>query len=241
MNRTAVTPLATMVSTKASLESISREDLVAFHKAWFHPSRFIVAGELASGKLVSVLEPHLASAGGVWALYPALDAVLLALVARAVLAHRLQPYPSHDETVISQMARAVFGSDNPIYVVLQFATAAILILAANTAFADFPRLASILGHDRYLPRQFQYRGDRLSFNVGIVVLSMFAAALVVAELAGVHHRETGQPTVVHPAVQTDVRAGRHLRATQRQVLVHGLESRRAALARSVQEKIIAIF
>jgi amino acid transporter len=70
----------------------------------------------------------------------------------ALLAHRLHPYPSHDETVISQLGRAVFG-DGPIYVVLQFATAAILTLAANTAYADFPRLSSIIARDGYLPRQ----------------------------------------------------------------------------------------
>ncbi|MGH8972818.1 MAG: APC family permease [Acidimicrobiia bacterium] len=98
----------------------------------------------------------------------------------SVLAHRLQPYPSHDETVISQMGRVVFGDDNPIYVVLQFATAAILILAANTAYADFPRLTSIIARDGYLPRQFANRGDRLVFSNGILFLAGASIALIVA-------------------------------------------------------------
>ena len=98
----------------------------------------------------------------------------------SVLAHRLQPYPSHDETVISQMGGAVFGSDNPIYVVLQFATAGILVLAANTAYADFPRLSSIIGGDGYLPRQFANRGDRLVFSNGILFLAGASAGLIVA-------------------------------------------------------------
>jgi amino acid transporter len=98
----------------------------------------------------------------------------------SVLAHRLQPYPSHDETVLSQMGRAVFGDDNPIYVVLQFATAAILILAANTAYADFPRLTSIIARDGYLPRQFANRGDRLVFSNGILFLAGASIALIVA-------------------------------------------------------------
>lgn len=98
----------------------------------------------------------------------------------SVLAHRLQPYPSHEETVISQMGRVVFGDDNPIYVVLQFATAAILILAANTAYADFPRLSSIIARDGYLPRQFANRGDRLVFSNGILFLAGASAALIVA-------------------------------------------------------------
>ncbi len=98
----------------------------------------------------------------------------------SVLGHRLQPYPSHDQTVISQMGRAVFGSDNPIYIVLQFATAGILLLAANTAYADFPRLSSIIARDNYLPRQFATRGDRLVFSNGILFLSGASAGLIVA-------------------------------------------------------------
>jgi amino acid transporter len=98
----------------------------------------------------------------------------------SLLADRLQPFPTHDETVISQMGRAVFGSDNPIYVVLQFATAGILVLAANTAYADFPRLTSIIARDGFLPRQFANRGDRLVFSNGIVFLAAAAAGLIVA-------------------------------------------------------------
>jgi len=97
----------------------------------------------------------------------------------SVLAHHLQPYPSHAETVISQMARAVLG-EGPLYVVLQFATAAILTLAANTAYADFPRLSSIIASDGYLPRQFANRGDRLVFSNGIVFLAGSAGLLIVA-------------------------------------------------------------
>ena len=67
------------------------------------------------------------------------------------------------------MGRAVFGDGTSVYFVLQFATAAILILAANTAYADFPRLSSIIARDGYLPRQFANRGDRLVFSNGIVV------------------------------------------------------------------------
>ena len=98
----------------------------------------------------------------------------------SVLAHRLHPVPSEDETVMSQLARHVFGGAGVAYWVLQICTFLILILAANTAFADFPRLASILSKDRYLPRQFANRGDRLVFSNGIVILAIFAALLIVA-------------------------------------------------------------
>ena len=87
--------------------------------------------------------------------------------------------PASDETVLSQLGRVVLGDGSFLYVVLQIATALILVLAANTSFADFPRLSSILARDRFLPRIFQFRGDRLAFTSGIVTLALFAIALLV--------------------------------------------------------------
>src|SRR5256885_17253709 len=81
---------------------------------------------------------------------------------------------------MSQLGTAVFGSGTVLYVLLQFATAAILTLAANTAYADFPRLSSIIARDGYLPRQLANRGDRLVFSNGILVLSAMAALLIIA-------------------------------------------------------------
>lgn len=75
------------------------------------------------------------------------------------------PNDATHETVLSQVARTVFGV-GPVYTLIQVATALILVLAANTAFADFPRLASLLGRDGYLPRQLTHRGDRLVFPMG---------------------------------------------------------------------------
>ena len=98
----------------------------------------------------------------------------------AVLAHHLAPVPSENETLLSVMGRAVFGSGTPMYLILQVSTFAILVLAANTAYADFPRLSSIIARDGYLPRQLANRGDRLVFSNGILVLSGAAAVLIVA-------------------------------------------------------------
>src|SRR4051812_14368930 len=97
----------------------------------------------------------------------------------SVLAHHLKPYPSHDQTVMAQMGLAVFGN-GPMFVLLQFATAAILTLAANTAYNGFPSLSSIIARDGYLPRQLAHRGDRLVFSNGIIVLAAAAAGLLVA-------------------------------------------------------------
>ena len=86
---------------------------------------------------------------------------------------------SDHETVISQLGRAVFGV-GPIYYILQFSTMGILVLAANTSFADFPRLASLLARDGFMPRRFAFRGERLAFNAGIITLSVIAIVVLVA-------------------------------------------------------------
>ena len=96
----------------------------------------------------------------------------------SILASRLHPFPTHTETVNSQMARVLFG-EGVFYWVIQLSTCAILILAANTAYADFPRLSSIIAKDGYLPRQFGNRGDRLVFSNGIVFLAVAASVLIV--------------------------------------------------------------
>ena len=96
-----------------------------------------------------------------------------------LLAHAYHAMPSDQETVVSQIARGVFGGRGVPYYLVQVATMLILVLAANTAYADFPRLASILARDRYLPRQLMNQGDRLAFSNGIVGLSLFAGILLV--------------------------------------------------------------
>jgi amino acid transporter len=86
--------------------------------------------------------------------------------------------PRHEETVISQLARHVFGG-GAIYFEIQAVTMLILLLAANTSFADFPRLSFFLARDRFIPRQFATQGDRLVFSNGILILSGLAALLLV--------------------------------------------------------------
>jgi amino acid transporter len=98
-------------------------------------------------------------------------------ISTSYLAQHYGVMPTAAETVTSQLGRHIFGN-GPLYFLLQYATFALLVLAANTAFADFPRLASILAGDRYMPRQFAARGDRLAFSNGIVALAMLAIVLV---------------------------------------------------------------
>jgi amino acid transporter len=96
----------------------------------------------------------------------------------AYFAHFYRILPNEHETVLSQLARTVF-SRGVVYYFIQFATALILILAANTSYADFPRLSSIMANDRYLPRQLSNRGDKLVFSNGILILGTVSALLLV--------------------------------------------------------------
>ena len=93
------------------------------------------------------------------------------------LAHHYQVMPTTSETVLSILGRHIFGG-GPLYYALQYTTFAVLVLAANTAFADFPRLAGILANDKYMPRQLAARGDRLAFSNGILMLALVAWLLV---------------------------------------------------------------
>jgi len=110
-------------------------------------------------------------------------AVLLTtmFIGTSVMAYFYRVHPHENETVISQFARIIFtGPMGWFYYVIQGATALILILAANTSFADFPRLASLLARDRFMPRQFATRGDKLVFSNGIIILAVFSGLLVTA-------------------------------------------------------------
>ena len=97
----------------------------------------------------------------------------------SALAHGMDVIHTHESerTVVGEIAHTAFGGGIGFYV-LQIATTAILILAANTAYQDFPRLSSILAHDRFMPRQFMNRGDRLVFSNGILILSVLAGLLI---------------------------------------------------------------
>ncbi len=96
----------------------------------------------------------------------------------SLLASALRVVPAEDQTIVSQIARALFG-EGLFYYLVQASTTLILVLAANTSFADFPRLSSLLARDRYAPRQFRTLGDRLVFSNGVLILAALAAVLIV--------------------------------------------------------------
>ena len=95
------------------------------------------------------------------------------------LSRHIEAIPSHHETIISQMARTIFGEGNILYLAVIAGTALILLMAANTSYADFPRLAALQAADGFLPRQLTYRGGWLVFSWGILTLALAASLLVI--------------------------------------------------------------
>ena len=101
------------------------------------------------------------------------------------LAKEVRAVPSESETVISQLARTVFNGQGLPYLLVILGTTVILILAANTAFAGFPRLSAMLAKDGFMPRQLTYRGSRLVYSYGIIALAAVASILIVIFQASV--------------------------------------------------------
>jgi amino acid transporter len=114
----------------------------------------------------------------------AIFGVLFLGIAYLVTVLGIVPDPSEQQTVLSQLVRTLTGT-GPVLFLAQFATALLLILAANTSFADFPRLSSFLARDGFMPRQFGFRGERLAFTTGIVSLSAMAVVLLITFAASV--------------------------------------------------------
>jgi amino acid transporter len=109
----------------------------------------------------------------------ALGLILIALfVGITFLVYVFHVVPVAGETTNSQLARRVFGQ-SPFYYLVQAVTALILVLAANTSFADFPRVASFLARDGFVPRQFANRGDRLAYSNGILILTVLSVGLLI--------------------------------------------------------------
>lgn len=115
-----------------------------------------------------------------------MSAILSSLfLAITFLAIQIGGLPSEEETIISQLARTAFQSRGIFYLLAITSTTVILMMAANTAFADFPRLSALIAQDGFLPRQFAYRGSRLVYSRGIAALALITCLLIIAFSASV--------------------------------------------------------
>ena len=139
--------------------------------------------EAISNGVTAFKEPRSKNAGRTLLWMSAILAFLFLSI--SLISASIHAVPSETETVISQLVRTVYGSQGIIYLVIIAGTAIILIMAANTAFADFPRLSALQAGDGFLPRQLTFRGSRLVFSRGIVTLAVFASLLIVLFKANV--------------------------------------------------------
>ncbi len=145
-------------------------------RAFSNGTTALTGVECISNGVTAFKEPrtHNASRTMIW-MSALLGALFLGIT---FLLSQIGAVPSETETVISQLARTVFGGRGLLYLGTIVATTLILILATNTAFADFPRLTAIIGQEGFLPRYFTYRGSRLVYSYGIIALTFIAGLLI---------------------------------------------------------------
>lgn len=152
-------------------------------KAFASGTTAVTGVEAISNGITAFKEPRSKNAG----LTLIMMAVILGslLMGIAILSTHVQAVPSEYETVVSQLVRTVYESRGILYLMTISATTVILIMAANTAFADFPRLGALVAADTFLPRQLAYRGSRLVYSRGIIALAVIASGLIAAFNASV--------------------------------------------------------
>lgn len=178
--------VADVPDTQATLRQIQTFSpwilLAVLMKAFSHGCAALTGIEAVANGIQAFKEPAEVNAGKTM-MYMGLilGAIFLGVTWLAYALPGIVPPSMHAEhaTVVSQLAAGVFGQGSLLYMDVQLLTALILILAANTSFAGFPRLGSILAHDGYLPRQLMNLGDRLVYSNGILILSFFAIILIV--------------------------------------------------------------
>ncbi len=163
--------------------SIQTVSLFLLLKAFSSGTSAVTGVEAISNGITAFKEPRSKNAGRtlIWMGF-ILGSLMLAMT---VLSHYVQAYPSEREALISQLARTIYGNQGILYFLTIISATVILIMAANTAFADFPRLSALVAADGFIPRQFTYRGSRLVYSRGIVALALIASGLIVVFKASV--------------------------------------------------------
>lgn len=152
-------------------------------KAFASGTTALTGVEAISNGITAFKEPRSINAGKTLIMMAAiLGSTMFAIT---YLANVVGALPSEEETLISQLARTAFDTRGGLYLVVMAATTVILLMAANTAFAGFPRLSAMVGQDGFLPRQLAFRGSRLVYSRGIVMLALIAALLIIIFQASV--------------------------------------------------------
>jgi len=167
----------------AEMATLQQVSIFLILRAFSNGTSAVTGVEAISNGITAFKEPRSKNAGItlIW-MAVILGSLLLGIT---FLAYHIQAIPSESETVISQLARTVFGGRGFMYIATITATTVILVLAGNTAFAGFPRLSALVAEDGFLPRQLTYRGSRLVYSYGIVLLAIVSGLLVVLFKASV--------------------------------------------------------
>jgi amino acid transporter len=175
-----------VVSSPPEIEMLQSLQPITFFlilKAFSSGTTAVTGVEAISNGITAFKEPRSSNAGKTLiAMSVILGSLLVGITFISVQIHAV---PSEAETVISQIARTVWGSRGILYIAAIAATTVILVMAANTAFADFPRLSALIAADGFLPRQLTYRGSRLVFSRGIMALAGVAILLIMIFQASV--------------------------------------------------------
>lgn len=183
--RTLIGGLGQVVDPPPMSLSIASQGLGAFLllRAFSSGTTALTGVEAISNGIPAFRDPKSHNAGiTLIAMSAILGALLLGI---SYLAGHIQAVPSETETVISEVARTVFAGRGVMYLAVIAGTTVILVMAANTSFADFPRLSAIAAVDGFLPRQLAYRGSRLVYSRGIMLLAAIASLLIIVFSASV--------------------------------------------------------
>ncbi len=175
--RWATGTLGVVTGTELLEETVAPITLFLILRAFSSGSTALTGIEAISNGITAFKEPKSRNAAKT---LTAMSSILIVLfLGITFLSRHIEAVPSHNETIISQMGRTVFGEGNVLYLAVIAGTALILLMAANTSYADFPRLAALMAGDCFLPRQLTYRGGRLVFSWGIMTLALAASLLVI--------------------------------------------------------------
>jgi len=175
--RWATGTLGTVTGVAFVQETAAPLTLFLILRAFSSGSTALTGIEAISNGITAFKEPRSKNAAHTLVVMSSLLIVLFLGI--TILSRHIETVPSHQETIISQMARTVYGAGSIPYLLLIAGTALVLLMAANTSYADFPRLAALHAGDGFLPRQLTYRGGRLVFSWGIMTLALAASILVI--------------------------------------------------------------
>ncbi len=175
-----------VVVNPPEIESLTALQPITFFlilKAFASGTTAVTGVEAISNGITAFKEPRSKNAGATLVWMAAILGTLL--IGITFLSYQISAIPSEAETVFSQLARTIWDSRGIVYLAVISATTVILVMAANTAFADFPRLSALIGADGFLPRQLAFRGSRLVYSRGIGTLAIIAILLIIVFNASV--------------------------------------------------------